>query len=94
VATWGSLASHPGQPPRVLLCIAHDPGVRLRDIAAGVVITERSAYGLLSHAKEPAGWHVVNKPGCYEQPAGGSRASPSDPLDTTATTAAPAPILQ
>jgi hypothetical protein len=30
---------------RVLLCIAHDPGSRLCDIAAGVGITERSAYG-------------------------------------------------
>jgi transposase len=29
------------------------------------------------HGKEPTGWHVVNKPGCT-QPAGGSRASPSD----------------
>ena len=38
-------------------------------------------------------WHVVNKPGCT-QPAGGSRDSPSDPLDTTGTTAAPAPIMQ
>jgi hypothetical protein len=45
------------------------------------------------HGKEPTGRHVVNKPGCT-QPTGGSRASPSDPLDTTATTAAPAPILQ
>ena len=33
---------------RVLLCIAHDPGVRLRDIAATGGITERSAYGIVS----------------------------------------------
>jgi hypothetical protein len=39
-----------GSPPecRVLLCIAHDPGVRLRDIAAGLGITERSAYGIVT----------------------------------------------
>ena len=29
------------------------------------------------HGEEPTGWHVVNKPG-RKQPAGGSRASPSD----------------
>ena len=29
-----------------MLCIAHDPGVRLRDIAASLGITERGAYGI------------------------------------------------
>ena len=38
------LASH----ARALLCIAHYPGVRLRDIAASRGITERSAYGIVS----------------------------------------------
>jgi DNA-binding IclR family transcriptional regulator len=33
---------------RVLLRIAHDPGVRLPDIVATVGITERSAYGIVS----------------------------------------------
>ena len=32
----------------VLLCIAHDPGVRLRDIAARVGVTERTAYGIVT----------------------------------------------
>ena len=41
---WSFLTSH----ARVLLCIAHDPGVRLRDIAARVGITERSAYGIVT----------------------------------------------
>ena len=40
---WSFLTNH----ARVLLCIAHDPGVRLRDIGAGVGITERSAYGIV-----------------------------------------------
>jgi hypothetical protein len=40
----------------VLLCIAHDPGVRLRDIAASVGITERSAYGIVTDLTEPAAW--------------------------------------
>ena len=33
---------------RVLLCIAHDPGVRLRDIAVSLGITECSAYGIVT----------------------------------------------
>jgi hypothetical protein len=36
VADWSFLTDH----ARVLLCIAHDPGVRLRDIAAGAGVTE------------------------------------------------------
>ena len=39
---WSFLTRH----ARVLLCIADDPGVRLRDIATMLGITERSAYGL------------------------------------------------
>jgi hypothetical protein len=34
--SWSFLTSH----ARVLLCIAHDPGVRLRDIAASVGIAD------------------------------------------------------
>jgi hypothetical protein len=45
---------------RVLPCIAHDPGVRLRDIAAGVGITERSAYGIVTDLAE-AGYVVKEK---------------------------------
>jgi hypothetical protein len=33
---------------RMLMCIAHDTGARLRDIAASLGITERSAYGILA----------------------------------------------
>jgi hypothetical protein len=33
---------------RVLLCIARDPAVRLRDIAASLGSTERSAYGIVT----------------------------------------------
>ena len=44
VASWSFLTNH----ARVLLCIARDPGVRLRDIAASLGITERSAYGIVS----------------------------------------------
>ena len=47
---------------RVLLCIAHDPGVRLRDIAAGLGITERSAYGIVTDLTA-AGYVVKQKDG-------------------------------
>jgi DNA-binding MarR family transcriptional regulator len=33
---------------QVLLCVAHDPGIRLRDIAQTVGITERSAHRIVS----------------------------------------------
>ena len=41
---WDFLTNH----AHVLLCVAHDPGIRLRDIAAAVGITERSAHKILS----------------------------------------------
>jgi predicted transcriptional regulator len=46
----------------VLLCIAHDPGVRLREIAASVGITERTAYGIVTDLTE-AGYIVKQKTG-------------------------------
>ena len=41
---WSFLTNH----ARVLVCIAHDPGVRLRDIATTLDITERSAYSIVT----------------------------------------------
>jgi hypothetical protein len=41
---WGFLTNH----ARALLCIAHDPGLRLRDLAAVLDITERTAYGIVT----------------------------------------------
>jgi len=41
---WGFLTNH----ARALLCIAEDPGVRLRDIADALGITERAAYGIVA----------------------------------------------
>ncbi len=52
---WSFLTNH----ARVLLCIANDPGVRLRDIAASVGITERSAYGIVTELT--TGGYVVKK---------------------------------
>src|SRR3981081_3316518 len=37
---------------RALLCISHDPGVRLRDIAATLGITERSAFAIVTDLAE------------------------------------------
>ena len=45
---WDFLTNH----AHVLLCVAHDPGIRLRDIAAAVGITERAAHRILSQLVE------------------------------------------
>ena len=55
---WSFLTNH----ARVLLCIAHDPGVRLRDIAATVGITERTAHGIITDLTA-AGYTVKQKDG-------------------------------
>ena len=46
--TWGFLTNH----AHVLVCVAHDPGVRLRDIAAAVGITERAAHRIVTELVE------------------------------------------
>ena len=53
---WSFLTNH----GRVLVCIAHDPGVRLRDIATTVGITERSAYAIVTDLAA-AGYVVKDK---------------------------------
>jgi DNA-binding IclR family transcriptional regulator len=58
MAEWSFLTNH----ARVLVCIAHDRGVRLRDIAATVGITERSAYGIVTDLTE-GGYVVKEKDG-------------------------------
>jgi len=58
VKSWSFLTSH----ARVLLCIARDPGTRLRDIAASVDITERSAHGIVTDLTE-AGYVIKQKDG-------------------------------
>ena len=44
MASWSFLTNH----ARVLLCIARDPEARLRDIAASLGITERTAFGIVT----------------------------------------------
>jgi DNA-binding MarR family transcriptional regulator len=41
---WSFLTNH----AQVLLCIAHDPGIRLREIGEAVGITERAAHRIVS----------------------------------------------
>ncbi len=48
MARWTFLSNH----GRALLCIARDPDVRLREIAAELGITERSAFALVSDLTE------------------------------------------
>src|ERR1700730_10683939 len=50
MANWSFLTSH----ARVLMCIAHDPGARLRDIAAGLGITARTPPSIAPELAEPA----------------------------------------
>jgi len=58
VTSWGFLTNH----ARVLLCIAHDPGARLRDIAASLGITERSAHAIVTDLTA-AGYVIKHKDG-------------------------------
>jgi len=46
----------------VLLCLARDPGGRLRDIAASLGITERSAHGIVTDLTA-AGYVIKQKDG-------------------------------
>jgi DNA-binding MarR family transcriptional regulator len=56
--SWSFLTAH----ARVLVCIARDPGARLRDLAVSAGITERSAYAIVTDLAE-AGYVVKRKDG-------------------------------
>jgi hypothetical protein len=58
MAEWSFLTNH----AQALLCIAHDPGARLRDIAAALSITERSAFAIVDDLTR-AGYVVKAKDG-------------------------------
>jgi hypothetical protein len=55
---WSFLTNH----ARALVCIAHDPGTRLRDVAATLGITERSAYRIVTDLAN-AGYIVKERDG-------------------------------
>ncbi len=58
MAEWSFLTNH----AKALLCIANDPGVRLRDIAATLGITERSAFAIVDDLAA-AGYVVKERDG-------------------------------
>ncbi len=58
MAEWSFLTNH----ARALVCIAHDPQVRLRDIATSLGITERSAFGIVTDLTA-AGYVIKDKDG-------------------------------
>lgn len=58
VASWSFLTNH----SRALLCIARDPTMRLRDIAAELGITERRAFGIVADLTT-AGYLAKHKDG-------------------------------
>ena len=58
MTSWSVLTSH----ARLLLRIARDPGVRLRDIAAGPGSTKRSAHGIVTDLTA-AGYVIKQKDG-------------------------------
>ena len=58
MAKWSFLTNH----SRALACIAQDPGVRLRDIAATLGVTERNAFDIVDDLTT-AGYVVKDKEG-------------------------------
>jgi hypothetical protein len=62
MGSWSFLTNH----ARTLLCIAADPGVRLRDIATSVGITERRAHAIVTDLVN-AGYVVKDRDGRRNQ---------------------------
>ena len=58
MADWGFLTNH----TRAMLFIARDPDTRLRDLAAALGVTERTAYGIVTDLTE-SGYVVKEKDG-------------------------------
>jgi hypothetical protein len=58
MGSWSFLTNH----ARVLLRIAREPGIRLRDIAAALDITERTAYSIVTDLTA-AGYLLKQKDG-------------------------------
>jgi len=57
-AEWSFLTNH----ARVLVCIAHDPGLRLRDVAELLSLTERTVFGIVTDLTE-TGYVLKEKDG-------------------------------
>lgn len=57
-AGWSFLTTH----ARAMLFLAHQPDARLRDLAAGLGVTERTAYGVVADLSD-AGYVVKERDG-------------------------------
>ena len=75
---WTFLTNH----AQVLLCIADDPGMRLRDIGARVGITERAAHRIVGEL-EAAGYVTRRRNGRRNTYTVNSNAALPDPLAKT-----------
>ena len=62
---WDFLTNH----AHVLTCVAHDPGIRVRDIAEAVGITERGAHRIVSELIDE-GYLLREKEGAGETARG------------------------
>ena len=62
MGSWSFLTNH----ARALLCVAADPGARLRDIAATVGITERRAHAIITDLVD-AGYVIKDRNGRRNQ---------------------------
>lgn len=71
MADWTFLTNH----AHVLVCVARDPGMRLRDIADGVGITERATQRIVAELVE-AGYLTRHREGRRNH----YRLDPSQPL--------------
>jgi len=58
MAEWSFLSQH----ARALVCIARDPGVRLREIAEALGVTERRAFGIVRDLND-AGYLLKERDG-------------------------------
>ena len=58
MADWSFLTTH----ARTMLFLAHHPDARLRDVAAALGVTERTAYGIVADLTE-AGYVVKERDG-------------------------------
>jgi predicted DNA-binding transcriptional regulator len=76
-STWAFLTNH----GNVLVCIERDPGIRLRDVAASVGITERAAQSIVADLVD-AGYlsrQRVGRRNRYAVHLHGSLRTPLDP---------------
>jgi predicted transcriptional regulator len=73
--TWSFLTNH----AQVLVCIAHDPSIRLRDIGDAVGITERAAHRIVNELAD-AGYVTRKRNGRRNQYKVHSNVALPDPL--------------